>query len=77
MTPPTPPSLPTALPQPLPAPATATQLEALAADLRAAGLQPLRPLPSPELQWAPGLFPADDPDAIWTALGLASRRLRS
>jgi FAD/FMN-containing dehydrogenase len=42
MTPPTPPSLPTALPQPLPAPATATQLEALAADLRAAGLQPLR-----------------------------------
>ena len=38
----TPPVLPDQLPQPLPAPATAAQLEALAADLRAAGLQPLR-----------------------------------
>jgi hypothetical protein len=34
--------LPSALPQPLPAPAEAAQLEALAADLRAAGLMPLR-----------------------------------
>ena len=34
--------LPSALPQPLPAPATPAQLEALAADLRAAGLEPLR-----------------------------------
>ena len=34
--------LPQALPGPLPAHATAAQLEALAADLRAAGLQPLR-----------------------------------
>ncbi len=34
--------LPSALPQPLPAPATPVQLEALAADLRAAGLEPLR-----------------------------------
>ena len=40
MTPP--PTLPTALPQPLPPPASAAQLEALAADLRAAGLQTLR-----------------------------------
>jgi hypothetical protein len=53
------------------------QAMALQQGLLAAGLQPLRPLPSQELQWAPGLFPADDPDAIWTALGLASRRLRS
>ena len=35
-------SLPTALPAPLPAAATAEQLEALASDLRAAGLMPLR-----------------------------------
>ena len=34
--------MPSALPQPLPAPATPGQLEALAADLRAAGLAPLR-----------------------------------
>ena len=34
--------LPTGLPAPLPAPATPEQLEALAADLRAAGLEPLR-----------------------------------
>ncbi|MFM7653157.1 MAG: FAD-binding oxidoreductase, partial [Vulcanococcus sp.] len=34
--------LPTGLPAPLPAPATAEQLEALARDLRAAGLTPLR-----------------------------------
>ena len=34
--------LPSALPQPLPATATPEQCEALAADLRAAGLQPLR-----------------------------------
>lgn len=34
--------LPSVLPQPLPAPATAQQLEALAADLRSAGLAPLR-----------------------------------
>ena len=34
--------LPSALPHPLPAPAQAEQLEALAADLRAAGLMPLR-----------------------------------
>lgn len=34
--------LPSALPQPLPAAASPEQLEALAADLRAAGLQPLR-----------------------------------
>jgi hypothetical protein len=53
------------------------QAMALQQGLRAAGLQALRPLPSEKLQWAPGLFPADDPDAIWTALGLASRRLRS
>jgi len=36
------PSLPAALPQPLPPPASPAQLEALAADLRAAGLQPLQ-----------------------------------
>lgn len=35
-------SLPAALPQPLPPPASSQQLEALAADLLAAGLQPLR-----------------------------------
>ena len=40
MTPP--PTLPTELPQPLPPPASPSQLEALATDLRAAGLQPLR-----------------------------------
>ena len=34
--------LPSSLPHPLPAPAQAEQLEALAADLRAAGLMPLR-----------------------------------
>ena len=34
--------LPTGLPAPLPAPATPEQLEALAADLRAAGVEPLR-----------------------------------
>ena len=34
--------LPSALPQPLPQPASAQQLEQLAADLRAAGLMPLR-----------------------------------
>ena len=34
--------LPSALPQPLPQPATAQQLEQLTADLRAAGLMPLR-----------------------------------
>jgi FAD/FMN-containing dehydrogenase len=34
--------LPSTLPQPLPEPATPVQLEALAADLRAAGLMPLR-----------------------------------
>lgn len=37
-----PPCLPAALPQPLPAPASPAQLEALAADLRAAGLAVLR-----------------------------------
>jgi FAD/FMN-containing dehydrogenase len=36
------PSLPTALPQPLSPPASEAQLEALAADLLAAGLAPLR-----------------------------------
>ena len=35
-------ALPTGLPAPLPAPATPQQLEALASDLRAAGLEPLR-----------------------------------
>ncbi|MFM2157683.1 MAG: hypothetical protein RLZZ124_157 [Cyanobacteriota bacterium] len=37
-----PPTLPEALPTPLPPPASPAQLEAVAADLRAAGLQPLR-----------------------------------
>ena len=36
------PTLPAQLPQPLPAPATAAQLDALASDLLASGLQPLR-----------------------------------
>lgn len=45
--------------------------------LLAAGLHPQRPLLSQTLHWAPGLSGPDEADAIWPALGLASRRLRS
>ncbi|MEY3769033.1 MAG: hypothetical protein RLZZ11_2103 [Cyanobacteriota bacterium] len=55
--------LPSALPQPLPAPASPEQLEALAGDLRAAGLMPLRssgelePLAADAFVYSPVLQP--------------------
>ena len=52
------------------------QASALQMALLAAGLHPQRPLLSQTLHWAPGLSAPDEVDALWPALGLASRRLR-